>query len=171
MVIESDVVEATWEDFAELGADEARAQAGRARKAQPELMSFALAFTGQLSPAAQEFAVYVYHVIWEAFRRATPRQIPRIQRQAIEARWAEAASSADQLEGVDASRLDRVAAVWPTSQPFVFRYMVEAIKETGDDADDGIDLTAAETGTIFLVLDTVIELLHAQREAALGGEA
>ena len=48
----------------------------------------------------------------------------------------------------------------------MFRYMVEAIVEAPDDADDPVEMTAHESGTLFLVLKTAIDVLDGAREHA-----
>ena len=47
-----------------------------------------------------------------------------------------------------------------TGEPEVMRYVVEAVMEAGDDPDDPVELTEEEEGMLFLVLKTVVDLLH-----------
>jgi len=169
-VIPAQVVESTWTEFASLGADQARRRAEATARAQPDLLAFVLALTEELSPSAQELAIYVYHVIWEVFRRSTPRKIRRVKAGAVERQWVQNSQELERLAGAHSRFFEKAARDKTASQPFVFRYMVEAIMEAGEDPDDPIELTKEEEGTLFLVLKTVIDLLHEQR-ARMGGRA
>ncbi len=46
--------------------------------------------------------------------------------------------------------------------------MAEAIMEAPDDPDDPVEMTEDESGTLFFVLKTVIEVLHDAREQVEG---
>jgi hypothetical protein len=46
--------------------------------------------------------------------------------------------------------------------------VAEAIMEAPDDPDDPVEMTEAESGTLFFVLKTVIEVLHDARPQVEG---
>ena len=54
--------------------------------------------------------------------------------------------------------VERVAKVEASRQPFVMRYMVETLIDAPDD-EDPVALTEEETGALFLVLKTVVDVL------------
>ena len=60
---------------------------------------------------------------------------------------------------------ERVAKVEVASQPHVMKYVVDVLMEFGE-APDEIVLTEEETGTLFLVLKTTVDVLD---EAPRGG--
>lgn len=58
------------------------------------------------------------------------------------------------------------ALVQTSSEPAVFKYMVESIMEAPDDTEDPVAMTPHESGSLYLVLQTAIDLLHEAREGA-----
>lgn len=69
------------------------------------------------------------------------------------------------LEGAHEKFIERVAKVESSRQPFVMRYLVETLIEAPE-GDDAVALTEEETGTLFLVLKTVIDVLDQSLKAS-----
>jgi len=61
--------------------------------------------------------------------------------------------------------LEKAALAQITKQPAVFAYMVEAIFEADQDEEDPVEMTEEQSGTLFWVLKTVIDVLHETRQS------
>jgi hypothetical protein len=162
--VSAEVMEATWVEVASLSDSRGRSETKRAQREQPHLFEFVLGATQQLSPAVHALGFYIFLVIWQAFERATMSKIPRVTAGAIERRREENEQALSRFQGADARFLERAAAAQISREPAVFRYMVEALMEAPDDPDDPVELTEEENGTLFLVLQVAIDVLHDARE-------
>jgi hypothetical protein len=63
----------------------------------------------------------------------------------------------ESLEGANEKFIDRIANVQVSQQPYVMKYVLEALME--DAEDDGIDLTEEDIGLLFMLFKTEIEVL------------
>jgi len=63
----------------------------------------------------------------------------------------------ESLEGAHDKFLERIAEVQLAGQPYVMKYVVEAIME--DSEEDPVELTEEDIGYLFLLLKTVVDLL------------
>jgi len=66
------------------------------------------------------------------------------------------------MEGMEAAHdrfFERIARVQISSQPFVIKYVVDAIFEAPED-EDPVSLTDEDAGFLFLLLKTVIDALN-----------
>ncbi len=124
-------------------------------------MAFVLAMTEELSAPVHRLALYVFMVIWQIFRRATGGSLPRVKAAAIERQFERNDQALARLEGAHARFLEREAARVMTPQPAVFKYLVETVVEA---PDDPVEMTEEESGTLFLVLKTAIDVLHDAHE-------
>lgn len=64
----------------------------------------------------------------------------------------------ESLEGAHEKIIDRIASVQVSNQPYVMKYVLEALKE--DAEEDGIDLTEEDIGSLFILFKTGIEVLE-----------
>jgi hypothetical protein len=65
------------------------------------------------------------------------------------------------MEGLEVAHdrfFERIARVQVSSQPFVIKYVVDAIFEAPED-EDPVSLTDEDAGLLFLLLKTVIDVL------------
>jgi len=164
--ISFEIVEAAWRDTARLSDARGRSEMERLGREQPDLLAYVLGATEDLSPPVHALGAYIFMVIWQAFRRSTVRRLPRVKAAAIEAALEKNEAGFAKLEHADAKFLERAADIRASLQPHVFRYMVETIVEAPDDTEDPVALTAHESGTLFLVLTTAIDVFHEARERA-----
>ncbi len=63
----------------------------------------------------------------------------------------------ESLEGAHEKFTDRIASVQVSKQPYVMKYVLEAIME--DAEEDGIDLSEEDIGLLFMLFKTEIEVL------------
>jgi hypothetical protein len=64
----------------------------------------------------------------------------------------------ERLEGSDEKFLDRITSVQISRQPYVMKYVADALME-GDEGEDALALTDERKGFLFLMLKTVIDVL------------
>jgi hypothetical protein len=167
--ISPEVVEATWRETASFSDARGRREMERAGREQPDLLAFVLGATEELSASVHALGIYVFLVIWQVFRRSSSRRIPQIKAGVIERRLQENEEELAKHEGSDPRLVERAALVQISRQPEVFKYMIEAIMEAPEDPDDPVPMTPDESGTLFLVLKTVIDVLNDVRECAEAG--
>jgi hypothetical protein len=162
--VPAEVMEATWVEVASFSEGRGRSETKRAQREQPHLFEFVLGATEHLPPAVHALGFYLFLVIWQAFKRASTGRIPRVTVGAIQSRQAENEKALARLEGADERFLERAAVIQTSGEPAVFRYMVEALMEAPDDPDDPVEMSPADSGTLFLVLQVAIDVLHDARE-------
>ncbi len=136
-----------------------------ARK-QRELIGFIAAYTEDLSREAAELAFAMFFTIYRMFQNSADDDVESIRGSQIEHSLDQNESLLQRLEGAHVKFVERVAKVEASRQPFVMRYMVETLIDAPDD-EDPVVLTEEETGALFLVLKTVVDVL----DHALGDPA
>ena len=156
-VIPDVLVEETWQEMDSWSDDDIRQLMKRIAKTQGYLLAFVMEFTKQLSVDAQELALYMFamiqRMIWKAagrVRRARPRE--------IEAAYKRNEEFLSRFVNAHERFLERAAESTDNPQPFVMKYLVEALMEAPTQ-EDPVVLSEDETGEIFLILKTVIEVL------------
>ncbi len=165
--ISEEIVDTTWREVAGFSAGDARREMEEAAKQQPDLLGFVFGFTQECRPEAHELAVYLYFVIYRIFQKATRAKIRPIKASKILRRLERNEELLVSLEKAHPLFLEKAALTEASGQPFVVKYLVEAIVEAPQ-GDDPVDLTEEETGTLFLVLKTVIDVLDESRQKTEG---
>lgn len=154
-MIPEEVVGASWREAASLSPAAARLEMKRLAKRQPALLAFVLAESETLTRDGAELANYLFFVIARMFYAAEPR-IRRISIATITRCVGEVEASVASLEGAHCRFLQRAAKIVSSTQPYVFRYVVEALMEPGDES---VSLPEDDKGAIFLILAAVIKAL------------
>jgi hypothetical protein len=160
--IDAVLVEKTWRDVAGYTARRVEREMEQAGNAQPALLAFVTASTEACSAEVQGLALYLYFAIFQMFKRGTSKRIPQIPEEAVEAQFDTNETKLQQLENAGPSKMQEAAQSELSVQPFVMAYLVEAIMEPGE--DDAPTLTDDDGGLLFLVLKTVVDVLHEARE-------
>jgi hypothetical protein len=150
------LVEETWKEVGSLSTDEAQRSMSQIAKSQPDLLAFVMGTTGDLQSDAQQVAVYLFVVIHRMFEKAAGG-IKRAEPQAIDAAYDRNEAFLGKFEGAHSRFLKRAAESMISSQPFVMKYLVEALMEPPE-GDDPVILSDEETGVLFLVLKTVVDI-------------
>ena len=156
-----DLVESTWRDVASLEPAAARRLMERAAVRQPALLAYVMGSAAHSRSAVQEMAVYLYYVIQQMFERGTSKPLEASSVSQVERLAKRNESHLEKLAPANERFLERAAEVQAAAQPFVVRYLAEALLEDTDS-----DLTDEETGLVFLTLKTVIDLLDEAGPAA-----
>lgn len=166
--IPEEIVSSTWQAVAAISEKQAHREIEKAGREQSELLAFVLGSVSDCRPQAQELAVYLYFVIYQIFKNATKRRLRPIMESQIERGISGNEERLARLEGAHPRFQERAALLEMSPQPFVVQYLVDAIIEAPED-EDPLELTEEESGTLFLVLKTVIDLLHEERERVEAG--
>ena len=154
--LSEEFVEKTWQQVAAFTADRANKEMIAMGKNQPDLLAFLMAYTDDLQQEVKELAIYVAFVVYKMFLDSSGK-IPRLSSKEIMARYNENTRIIESLEGAHEKFIDRIAGVQISKQPYVMKYVLEALME--DAEEDGIDLTDEDIGSLFLLFKTEIEIL------------
>jgi hypothetical protein len=150
-------VEKTWQQIAKFTPDRANKEMIAMGKSQPDLLAFLMAYTDDLQQEVRELAIYIAFVVYKMFFDSSGK-IPRISSKEIMDRYDENMSLMKSLEEAHEKFIDRIARVQVSNQPYVMRYVLEALME--DAEEDGIDLTEEDIGSLFMLFKTEIEVLE-----------
>jgi hypothetical protein len=154
--LSEEFVEKTWQKVAEFTPDRANKEMLAMGKNQPDLLAFLIAYTDDLQQEVKELAIYIAFVVYKMFLDSSGK-IPRISSKEIMARYNENTRFVESLEGAHEKFMDKVASVQVSKQPYVMKYVLEALME--DSEEHGIDLTEESTGSLFILFKTEIEVL------------
>jgi len=150
------LVEKTWQKVAEFTPERANKEMQAMGKNQPELLAFLMAYTDDLQQDVKELAIYIAFVVYKMFLDSSGK-IPKISGKEIMARYDENTRFMESLEGANEKFIDRIANIQVSKQPYVMKYVLEALME--DAEEDCIDLTEEDIGTLFILFKTEIEVL------------
>jgi hypothetical protein len=152
-------VEETWREVGALSETQARSQMDQIAKSQPSLLAFILGATGDLRTDAQQATVYLYAVIHRMFEKTAGRLTPATPK-GIAAAYEGNQAYVAKFQHAHERFLEKAAESVTSPQPFVMKYLVEALMETPE-GEEPLVLSDEEIGQIFLVLKTVIDVLDA----------
>ena len=166
-VVSADIVEATWRHVGALEPRAARTLMEQAAERQPALLAYVMAAIEESSGAAQGLAVYLYYVILEMFERAAGAPLEPVSMARVDHHRERNITLLDRLAPAEERFWERAAGVESSAQPFVVRYVVEALFEE-EDSDEPARPSAEETGLLYLILKTVVDVLDEALTAAQG---
>ena len=149
-------VEKTWQQIAKFTLDRANKEMIAMGKNQPDLLAFLTAYTDDFQQEVKELAIYISFVVYEMFLDSLG-SIPKISSMGIMATHNENVCSFEALEGAHEKILDRIAGVKVSRQPYVMKYVLEALLE--DAKEEAIELTEEDIGLLFMLFKTEIEVL------------
>jgi hypothetical protein len=156
--ISDETVEATWREVAQMEPPEAQTAMQEVAKKQPALLAHVMACTDDLRDEAQELGVYIFFVIHRMFEAGSEKPLEQIPIEAVEEIADRNDALLDRLNGAHDRFLERVTEVETSRQPYVYRYLSEALIEEGEQ-DPSVELTEEESGLLFILLKTVIDAL------------
>ena len=162
--ISETLVEETWQEIAAFSPQRAEREMNRTAKKQRELIGFIAAYTEDLSREAAELAFAMFFTIYGMFQKGFGNGIQSIRGDQIEHWLDQNETMLQRLEGAHEKFVERVAQVEASRQPFVMKYLVETLIEAPED-EDPVFLSEAETGALFLVLKTVVDVLDHSLES------
>lgn len=105
----------------------------------------------------KELAVYLFFVVYRMFQKILGK-INRISSEEIIECYEHNASVMERLEGAHEKFFDRVASVLVSRQPYVVKYVVDALMEE-DEGNDAVGLTEEQKAILFILLTAMIDVL------------
>ena len=154
--LSKEFVEKTWQQVAKFTLDRANKEMIAMGKKQPDLLAFLMAYTDDLQQDVKELAIYIAFVIYKMFLDSSGK-IPGISSKEIMALYDKNTSLIESIEGTHEKFIDRIASVQVSKQPYVMKYVLEALTEEAE--EDGIALTEEDIGSLFILFKTEIEVL------------
>ena len=156
--IPEEVVESTWREVASLDpADGAKLMDDAAHR-QPALLAYVMASTDRWRPEVSELAVYLYYVVLQMFEVSAPGGLQQESMPALDQQVERNESLMDRLQPAHERFLERAAEIESVKQPFVLRYVSEALLED-EHPDITPPLTDEETGRLYLTHKIVVDAL------------
>lgn len=153
-LISEKVVEKTWKEAANISPQHANKEILKVGQSQPELLAFLMESTDDLSSEAQELTIYLFFVIYRMFHTSGTR-IRRVTSREITECHDKNQNLLKDLESQDAF-FDKVTTFQVLSQPYVMKYVSEALLE---EEEDFSGLSEEENRLLFLLMKTVVDAL------------
>ena len=150
-------VEKTWQEVAGYNPNRASKEMQKMGKSQPDLLAFLMAFTENQDPEVRELAIYIAFVVYRIFE-GSQNKIKKITSKEIMDCYEYNEDLMGRLEGAHEKFVDRIARIQISKQPYVMKYVVDALIEESEEGD-GVELTDEDKGFLFLLLKTVVDLL------------
>lgn len=155
--IPEEIVERTWQEVAGFSPDRAKKEMVKIGNSQPELLAFVTESAEEMGREVRELGIYMFLVVYRMFQEAHGK-IKRIPSEEIIKCYEQNEGLMERLEGAHEKFLDRVASVQTSRQPYVVKYVVDALMEE-DEGEEAVALTDEQKGFLFLLLKTVIDVL------------
>ena len=124
---------------------------------QPELLALVMKSSEEMGQEVRELAIYMFLVVYRMFQKAHGK-IKKISSDEIIECYEHNKGLMERLEGAHDRFLDRIASVQASRQPYVVKYVVDALMED-DEQEDAVILTEEQKGMLYLLLKTVIDVL------------
>ena len=151
------IVEKTWQEVAGFSPDRAKKEIMKVGNTQPDLLAFVTESSHEMGQEVRELAIYMFLVVYRMFQK-THGKIKKISSEEIIECYEHNQGLMERLEGVDDKFLDRIAGVQTSRQPYVVKYVVDALMED-DEGEEAVALTEEQKGFLFLLLKTVVDVL------------
>ena len=155
--IPEEIVEKTWQEVAGFSHAKAKKEMMKIGNSQPELLAFVTESSKEMGQEVRELGIYMFLVVCRMFQEAHGK-IKKISSEEIIEWYEHNEGLMERLEGAHEKFLDRVASVQTSRQPYVVKYVGDALMED-DEGKDALALTEEQKGFLFLLLKTVIDVL------------
>jgi hypothetical protein len=156
--ISEELVEETWQEFAGFSPNRLQKEIIKVSKNQPNLLAFMMEFTQELDQEVIELAVYMFYVVCRMFQKSSKKRIKRISPEKVINCYEKNERLMESLEGAHERFFERIAGIQLSGQPNVIKYVVDTLIEAPEE-EDPVALTEEDTGYLFLLLKTVVDLL------------
>ena len=160
------LVNETWQEFASFSHVRVQKETNKVNKNQPNLLAFMMEFTQDLDQEVKELAIYMFYVVCRMFQKSSKKSLKRISPEEIINCYEKTERFIESLEGIDERFLERIAEVQLSGQPYVMKYVVEALMEAPEE-EDPVILTEDDVGYLFLLFKTIVDLLDNKLSLAL----
>ena len=151
------IVEKTWQEVAGFNPLKANKEMMKIGSNQPDLLAFIMELTRKSDQEVKELAIYMFFVVYRMFQKAKGK-IKRISAKEISECYEYNASLMEKLEEAHEKFFDRAVSVQISRQPYVVKYVVDALMEEEEEEGD-LTLNEEQKGLLYLLLKTVIDVL------------
>ena len=156
-IIPEEIVEKTWQEVAGFSPVRANTEMMKIGKNQPALLAFVTELSEETGQEVKELAVYLFFVVYRMFQKAQGK-IKKISSQEVIECHEHNESLMERLEGAHERFLDRAARIQISNQPYVMKYVIDALMEDEEGAE-ATELTDEDKGFLFVLLKTVVDVL------------
>ncbi|KPJ55937.1 MAG: hypothetical protein AMJ42_05980 [Deltaproteobacteria bacterium DG_8] len=163
-IIDEDLVEETWKEVAAFTTKLINKEMQNVGKEQPALLAFIVEFTEELDQEVKELAIYMFFNVYRMFKKGFGKKIKPISTDEIMECYESNENLMQSLEGAHDKFYDRIARIQVSGQPFIMKYVLETLFEPPE-VEDSIELTDEDTGFLFLLLKTVVDILNNKTDA------
>lgn len=125
-------------------------------KSQPELFYFVLSSLEEADDSVREIGIYMFFVIYQMFKKAYGR-IKKVTFNDIDEAYDKNFKVLETLEHGDENAIHNFAEEEMAKQPYVMRYITEALME--EDEYEDVQLTEEDKGFLFIFLKTITDIL------------
>jgi hypothetical protein len=164
-IITEEVVEETWQETGGFSSKRAKKEMAKVGKRQPNLLAFVAEFIKDLNMEVQGLAFYILFVIYRMFEKSASQKIKKITEEEIIHCHERNEAFIESLKGTHNRFFERIARVQLSSQPYVMKYVTETLIEAPE-GHDPVPLTEDDTGYLFLIFKTVVDVLNKKTESA-----
>jgi hypothetical protein len=161
-IIPEDVVESAWREVGSLPESAAQQRIANITETQPALLAFVMAGSEDLSREAQELGVYIFVVVLHIFEKHCGAKLKTVEIEALERLRDRIEGSLLAMASADDASFEQTALAESKGQPFVMKYIAEALFE--EDPDDGVQLSEEEIGELSIIMKTVVDALQEAAE-------
>lgn len=161
--VSEETVEQTWQSIAQMDPKDAAESMFQFAETQPHLLGFVMAFAEELNTDARELSTYLLYVVYEMFKRSAAAEIPTISEEQVTIQYEATEELLNSLREDGEEPAEDLVYLESANQPWVYRYVVEALLEDEDEEDPNgpLDLSEDEFGEIFMMMKTVIDAVDA----------
>ena len=151
------IVEKTWQEFTGFSPDIAKKEMMKIGNSQPDLLAFVVESSKEMGREVSELAIYLCLVVYRMFQKSHGK-IKKISSEEIIECYQNNEGLMEKLEGTHQRFLDRIAYVLASKQPYVMKYVADAVTEE-DEGKDAVQLTEEQKGFLYFLLKSVIDVL------------
>lgn len=158
LLIENETVESVWQQVAGYDAEQASQGMDELRDSQAELIEYVLVTLDGMGEETLEIAIYVMYVVCSIFERANNGKLKQVTNDEILA--VHQSNQQLRLTPKPSARTfhEKYGTLEQIRQPYVTTYVIDAL--VGDEeGEDAVELTPNQTGSAYLILRTVIDVL------------
>jgi hypothetical protein len=157
-IIPLSVIESAWNEVANMEESEGQAEIERISKTQPALLAFVMADSEDLSEDAQQLGLFVFVIVLRMFEKHFGVNLTSVGLEDVERLRDKNEESLLALQKADADVIEQLLAEQASNQPFVMKYIAEAIFDP--EPEDGVRLSEDEMGGLMMTLKTVVDALE-----------
>lgn len=154
--ISEDIVTNTYMEVAGFSSNMIQKEMERINKSQPELFYFVLSSLEETDEDVRDLGIYMFFVIYMMFKKAYGR-IKKVTFHDIDEAYNKNFKILDTIEQGDEDALMDFAEREMEKQPYVMKYITDALMEEEDDED--IHLKVEDKGFLFIFLKTIADIL------------